>query len=153
MHWKIAYVSFFLITLSNYSVAQNYWTNTAGRAFSAKLIELTDTHATFVMAASGETNKLAIGALSPASQAIARRISQLPEIPNCLQSTFNICSQDLKRICNLHADGRLDDQQYSKAQGKILSGFYAMFKKHNLPVEQYPALKARLLSASKKRLL
>ena len=145
MHCKIAYVSFLIIMASNYSVAQNCWTNTAGRAFSAELAELTDTHATFVMA-SGETNKLAIGALCPASQSIARSICQLPEIPNCLKPTFNICAQDLKRIDNLHADGHLDDQQYSDAREKILLGFYSMFIKHKLSAEQYTSVKFRLLA-------
>ena len=148
MHWKGVALGVVVLVWWSIANSQQCWTNTAGRAFSAELIALTDTYATFVTS-TGETNKLAVGALSPSSQAIARSICQLPKIPNSLQPTFNICAKDLKRICNLHADGRLDDQQYSKAQGKILSGFYAMFKKHNLPVEQYPALKARLLSTGK----
>jgi hypothetical protein len=143
---KIVFLNLFLMGVATWVVAQNCWTNTAGHAFSAELISLTDTHATFVMY-TGETNTLAVGALCPVSQAIARDVSQLPEIPDRLKPTFNICRQDLKRLANLNADGRLNIRQYSEAQEKILLAFHTMCKKHDLSEEQYPALKARLLSS------
>ncbi len=127
--------------------AQTVWTNTAGRPFTARLTALTDTHATFVMA-DGVTNVLALGALDAASQATARRVRQLPEIPGTLQATFALCSRDLRRVRYLHEEGRLDDAELADARRKLLAGFRAMFDKHGLPPESYPALERRLLNSA-----
>ena len=127
--------------------AQSVWTNTAGRAFTARLVALIDARATFVMA-DGVTNVLALGALDAASQATARRIRQLPEIPGVLRATFDLCSRDLRRVRYLHEDGRLDDAAHADARRRLLAGFRAMFEKHGLPAATYPALERRLLNAA-----
>lgn len=135
----------FLLAVCAGSVsAQTCWTNTAGHAFHAELVELTDRQAIFVMS-TGETNTLGITALSPASEGLARSLYQLAEIPDGFQSTFNICQQDLIRIHNLYLDDRLNAQQRAEARNRILLGFKAMYQKHDLPPENYAALKIRLL--------
>ena len=100
--------------------AQSVWTNTAGRAFTARLAELSDSRATFVMA-DGVTNVLALSALDAASQATARRVRQLPEIPAVLRATFDLCSRDLRRVRYMHEDGRLDDTAFADARRKLLN--------------------------------
>jgi hypothetical protein len=94
------------------------------------------------------TNVLALGALDAASQATARRIRQLPEIPGVLRATFDLCSRDLRRVRYLHEDGRLDDAAHADARRRLLAGFRAMFEKHGLPAATYPALERRLLNAA-----
>jgi len=145
---KVLALGLLLLTVVCSAVsAQSVWTNTAGRAFTARLAELTDTRATFVMT-DGVTNVLALGALDVASQATARRVRQLPEIPGILRATFDLCSRDLRRVRYMHEDGRLDDAALADARRKLLAGFRAMFDKHGLPAESYPALERRLLNAA-----
>ncbi len=143
--WRNICSGLIVLIFGTVACGQDCWTNTAGHPFTAELIALTDTHATFVMA-SGETNLLTLGALCPASQKLARTMHKMPEIPNKLLSTVKICQKDLRRIDDLHADGRLDEKQYTEAKEAILSGFKTMYRKHGLPEEEYPALEARLLS-------
>lgn len=136
-----------LLFTATATLAQSVWTNAAGRAFTARLETLTDTHATFVMA-DGVTNVLSLSALDAACQTTARRVRQLPEIPDILRATFDQCSRDLRRVRFLHEDARLDNAAYADARRKLLAGFRVMFDKHDLPAESYPALERRLLNAS-----
>ncbi len=128
--------------------AQSVWTNTAGRIFKAHLEGLTDTQATFVMV-DGSTNVIALGALDMPSQATARRVKQLPEIPAVLRATFELCMRDLKRVENLYADQRLGEVEYAATRRKLLAGFQAMYVKHALAEPAYAALEQRLLDSSK----
>ncbi|MFA7173760.1 MAG: hypothetical protein WC340_10155 [Kiritimatiellia bacterium] len=127
------------------TLAQNCWTNTAGRAFHATLVSMTETHALFVMQ-DNTTNRLATAALHPASLATARQSLGLPEIPASLIATFNLCRKDLKHIDNLYLDGRLDLPQRTAARSKILAGFKAMYQQHKRPPSDYAPLEKRLLS-------
>ncbi len=127
---------------------QSVWTNTAGRAFTAELVELTDAHAFFAMP-DGSTNRLAVGALHPASQATARSALQLPEIPDAIRATFNLTARELRRIRYQHEDGKIDAAAYADFRRKLLTGFRAMYTRHDLPEENRAALERRLLNAGR----
>ena len=141
-------LAFLLLVGAGAAEAQTIWTNTAGHAFTARLEGLTDTRATFVMG-DGATNVLALSALDAASQATARQVRQLPEIPAVLRATFALCARDLKRSYNLYLDRRLDEADYASTQRKILAGFHAMYVKHGLPSTAYAPLEHRLLNSVK----
>ena len=142
---KIGLIVLCLIGMLQSVVAQNCWTNTAGRAFQAELASMTETHALFVMQ-DGTTNRLALAALNEGSRESARHLLGMPQIPACLIATFNLCRKDLSRINNLKADGLLDEPQWFAARAKILAGFKAMYQQHKLLPADYAPLEARLLS-------
>lgn len=126
------------------AVAQTrMWTNTAGRAFSARLATLTDTHATFVMP-DGVTNVLALTALDPGSQAAARLAANRPRIPESMHGTFDLCAGYLRRLRYQHADGLLDAAAYADARRRILAGFRGMYRTHGLPERDYALLERHL---------
>ncbi len=147
MNWgpKSAAVGFFLFAATSH--AQDCWTNTAGHAFIATLVQVTDTSVTFEME-NGETNSLTLTALSPESQRKARGIAHLPEIPDVFLATFNICLKDLRRIEGLYRDGTIDIQERNDARSRIIDGFQSMYEKHQLPPGEYSALKNRLITAA-----
>ncbi len=141
---------FFLLLLlicPSGSAGRKTWTNTAGRSFSARLADLSDTHATFVMT-DGTINVLAVTALHPDSQAKARKFRELPVIPDILLATFEINQQYLRRVRQLYEEGRLDAAEYADARRRLLNGFRYMYRKHNLPEYDYPSLEKRLLNAA-----
>ncbi len=127
---------------------QSVWTNTAGHAFAAELVGLTDSHALFVMP-DGATNRLAVGALHPGCQATARKVFQLPEIPDAIRATFNLTAQELRRIRFQHEDGKLDGAAYADFRRRLLNGFRLMYEQHELPREDLAALEQRLNNASR----
>jgi len=137
-----------LLCIHTSVLGQSLWTNTAGRAFTAELVELTDTHAFFAMA-DGATNRLAIGALHPDSQTTARKLFQLPKIPDAIRATFDLTVQELRRIRYQHEDGKLDGAAYADFRRRLLNGFRVMYEQHELPREDLAALEQRLNNASR----
>ncbi len=128
--------------------ASNVWTNAAGRAFSARLDSMTDTHLVLVLE-DGSRHTLALTALDPASQATARRIANLPVIPVALRSTFQACAQQLRRAAIQHEDGRLTDAGYADMRRRIRNAFRTFYDRHKLPPEDYDALEQRLLRTAR----
>jgi hypothetical protein len=137
-----------LLLLCASAHGRNVWTNTAGRAFTAELAALTDSHALFVMPG-GATNRLALAALHPACQTTARKMFQLPEIPDVIRATFNLTAQELRRIRYQHQDGKIDAAAYADFHRRVLNGFRTMYTRHELPEENLAALEQRLLNASR----
>ncbi len=130
------------------ALGSNVWTNAAGRAFSARLDSMTDTHVVLILE-DGSRHTLALAALDPASQATARRIANLPAIPVALRSTFAACGQQLRRAAIQHEDGRLTDTEYADMRRRVLSAFRTFYDRHKLPPEDYDALEQRLLRTAR----
>lgn len=135
------------LLIGSCAFGQRVWTNAAGRAFSAELVELSDQRAVFVMT-DGTTNHLSVTALHPGSQATARAQWQLPVIPDVLRATFNLTAAELRRIRYQHEDGKLDAAAYAEFQRRLLNGFRTMYERHGLPAEARVALEQRLLNAA-----
>jgi len=146
MHRSLALTAFLFVSTTAY--CQGVWTNTAGHAFKAELVHLTDAHALFTMS-DGTTNRLALVALHPACQATARKLFQLPEIPEVMRATFNLTAQELRRITYQHEDGKLDAAAYADFRRRFLNGFRTMYARHELPEENLAALEQRLLNDSR----
>jgi hypothetical protein len=144
---RYLYIFYVLFFICCHALCDTTWTNTAGRVFNAKLVELTDQQATFVMT-DGTTNRIAITALSPECQAVARRLFQLPAIPPVIRPTFDLTVSELRRIHYQYTNGKLDAITYNDFQRRFLNGFRTMYIHHQLPQEQLPALEERLLNSA-----
>jgi hypothetical protein len=136
-----------VLLIGSCAYGQTVWTNAAGRAFRAELVELDDRRVVFVMG-DGTTNNLSISALHPESQAAARTQRQLPVIPDVLLATFDLTAAELRRIRYQHEDGKLDAVAHAEFQRRLLNGFRTMYERHGLPEEARVVLEQRLLNAA-----
>lgn len=123
--------------------AEDTWQNTAQMTFTAELVALNDTTATFVFT-DGGTNNIPLIKLTQESQDKARGKFDLPEIPAVMITTYAQAQRDLIRINNLLADKLLTEKQYNKQLQGILGAFKKFYTDKQLPLDKLPALLKRL---------
>jgi multidrug resistance efflux pump len=99
------------------------WTNRSGRAFSARLLAVDDTTATFVFAEDGLTNRLALAKLSAACARRACDRFAFAPVPPRLAATWNRAAADLRRIAELREDGLLTAERAARRRATVLKVF------------------------------
>ena len=117
------YLATFILTAAALSAAAGVWTNAVGRAFSAKLLAVDDTAATFVFAEDGATNRIELAKLDPATRQRACREAGYLPVPPVLAPTFRRASEDWVQTQSLEESGRLEPEKAAARRKAILNAF------------------------------
>jgi hypothetical protein len=99
------------------------WTNRSGRVFSARLIAVDDTGATFVFPEDGATNTISLAKLSKGSAQRACDLFGFAPVPPRLAVTFNRAALDLKRIKDLQEDAVLTAEKAAQRRASVIKAF------------------------------
>jgi hypothetical protein len=117
------------------------WTNRLGRTFSAKLIGVDDTGATFVFPEDGATNTISLAKLSKGSAQRACDLFGFAPVPPRLAATFNRAALDLKRIKDLQEDAVLTAEKAAQRRASVIKVFSDICREKGM----YPEIIDRLV--------
>jgi len=121
------------------------WTNAMGVAFTATLLSVCDTGATFEFPdVPVSTNTLSLAKLSPASAQCACRMVGYVPIPPSMAATFAQARRDLMRIEALEADGRMDAATANRRRRGVRAAFTRVCREKGIPDADVPALISRM---------
>lgn len=120
------------------------WTNVVGAAFSAALLSVSDTGATFVFADSGKTNRMNWAELSPATVARIQSERDFAPVPPALAATWARAQAELRRADDLLADGNLAPELHARRRAAVLRAFGKVCRAKGLPEETARRLGQRL---------
>lgn len=97
------------------------WTNAAGHAIEGQAVAIIRNQVVVVV--KGSQTTIPLHALSTQSQQHLRDQLQTYEIASQLQATFSVTAEQLDRLKQLKAKGRLAPEEYSSLRKNILEGF------------------------------
>ena len=117
------------------------WTNRSGRVFSARLIVVDDTGATFVFPEDGATNTISLAKLSKGSAQRACDLFGFAPVPPRLAATFNRAALDLKRIKDLQEDAVLTAEKVAQRRASVVKAFSDICREKGM----YPEIIDRLV--------
>lgn len=120
------------------------WTNVVGAAFSAALLSVSDTGATFVFADTGRTNAVNWRELSPATAARIQSERDFAPVPPALAATWARAQAELRRADDLLADGNLTADLHARRRAAVLRAFGKVCRAKGLPEETARRLDRRL---------
>ena len=120
------------------------WTNVVGAAFSAALLSVSDTGATFVYADTGRTNRVNWAELSPATVARIQSEREFAPVPPALAATWVRAQAELQRADDLLADGNLSSEQHARRRAAVLRAFGKVCRAKGLSEETARRLGQRL---------
>lgn len=116
-------------------------TNVLGVAFTATLLSASDAGAAFVFPEDGATNVLAWSRLSPASRDAVCAAADFEPLPPELAATVRQAKDELARLADLEADGRLTPEAAAVQRRRLPAVFRKACGRRGIP----PARTERLL--------
>lgn len=120
------------------------WTNVVGAAFSAALLSVSDSGATFVYADTGKTNRVNWSELSPATAARIQSEREFAPVPPALAATWARAQAELQRADDLLADGNMSPELHARRRAAVLRAFGKVCRAKGLPEETARRLDLRL---------
>jgi len=132
------------VLLASAALAAEVWTNRSGRAFSAKLLSVSDSGAVFVFDEDGATNVLSFAKLSPESARRACDRFGFAPLPPRIAATYKRALADLKRIGDLKEDGLLSPEKAKERIDAVCKAFTGICRKKGLEGASCTRLETRL---------
>jgi hypothetical protein len=127
-------------------VRADMWTNVAGRAVEAVLVSVDHNVAVF-KSPDGTRFEMALASLAPASRQLAVDKSGRVEVPERLQTDYNLYVRTIQRLDALRSADKLKEDEYSKQRETALAQFEKACVKMNITV----ADRSKLLLAAGNR--
>ena len=137
-------ISFIVCLVSAAFLGAETWTNRSGRVFSARLIAVDDTGATFVFPEDGATNTISLAKLSKGSAQRACDLFGFAPVPPRLAATFNRAALDLKRIKDLQEDGVLTAEKAAHRRTSVIKAFSDICREKGIASDMIERLARRL---------
>jgi hypothetical protein len=121
-----------LTWLAPVAASAEMWTNVAGRAVEAVLVSVDHNVAVF-KSPDGTRFEMALASLAPASRQRAVDKSGRVEVPERLQTDYNLYVRTIQRLDALRSADKLKEDEYSKQRKVALAQFEKACVKMKVP--------------------
>ena len=124
-------------------------TNALGVAFTATLLSVGDSGATFVFPEDGATNTIAFSQLSKESAKSVCNAAGYVHIPPVIAATYALAKNDLARIDVLATDGRIAADVAKERKARVIRTFERISREKGISDEDIGKLKSSLKSGKR----